>query len=69
MPSSSSSRRWAIADAGSCDADGEMRLAGPGAADQHDVALMLEEVAAGKIPDERFVDRSFLEGELVDFLG
>ncbi len=30
---------------------------------------MLEEVAAGEIPDERFVDRGPLEGELVDFLG
>ena len=43
-----------------------MRLAG--AADQNQVLLMREEVAASEIPDECFVDRGFLEAELVDFL-
>ena len=35
-----------VTDAGARDGDGKMRLAGAGAADQHDVALMRQEVAA-----------------------
>jgi hypothetical protein len=46
-----------------------MGFAGAGAADQDQVSLMQKEVAAGEIPDERFVDRGSLEGKLVDFLG
>ena len=38
----------AAADAASRDGDGEMRLAGTGAADQHGVALLGEEGAAGR---------------------
>ena len=45
----------AAADAGPRDGDGQMRLAGAGAADQHDVALVGEEVAAraGRAPGSR----------------
>lgn len=43
----------AAADAASRDGDGQMRLAGPGTADQHDVALLGDEAAAGEIIDER----------------
>ena len=46
----------------------QVRLAGPGAADQHDVALLDDEAAAGEIADERLIDRRFLEGEVVDVL-
>ena len=35
----------ALSDAGSCDGDGEMGLAGAGSADEYDVALTLEEPA------------------------
>ena len=38
----------ASADAGSCDGDGQVALAGAGAADEHDVALLGEEGAAGR---------------------
>jgi hypothetical protein len=44
-------------------------LAGSGAADPHDVALMLQEVAACEITGERLVDRRVGEVELVDLLG
>jgi len=37
--------------------------------DQHHVALMIEEVAAGEIADEGLVDWRLLEVELVDLLG
>ncbi len=40
------------ADAGSGDRDGKMGLAGPGAADEDDVALMDQEVARSRAPDE-----------------
>ena len=39
----------ALSDAGPGDGDGEMGLAGAGAADQHDVALALQEAAAGEL--------------------
>ena len=58
----------AITDAGPCDRDGEMCLAGSGAADQHDVALMGEEVAAGEIAHQGLVDRRIREGEVVEVL-
>ena len=38
-----------LADAGARDGDGEMGLAGTGATDQDDVALALEEAAAGEL--------------------
>lgn len=43
--------------AGSPDRDGEMRLAGAGAANQHGVALAGQERAGGKIADQALVDR------------
>ena len=58
----------AAADAGAGDADGEMGLAGAGAADQHEVALLGEEAAAGEVADEGLVDRRAVEGEVVDLL-
>jgi hypothetical protein len=58
----------AASDAGARDADGEVRLACSGAADQDDVALMLKELSAGEIAHERLVDRSVREAELVDLL-
>ena len=51
------------------DGDGEMGLAGAGAADQHDVALLGEEAAAGEVADQRLVDRRAVEVEVVDVLG
>ncbi len=62
-------RPRAVADAGPGDGDGQMGLAGPGATDKDDVALMGEEVAAGEVAHQRLVDRSVLEGEVVDVLG
>lgn len=44
------------------DRYGEMDLAGHGAADEDDIALMGQEVAAGEIVDECFVDRRAVEG-------
>jgi hypothetical protein len=46
-----------------------MRLARSGAADEHDVALMGEEVAAGEVAHQGLVDRRAVEGEVVDVLG
>lgn len=43
-------------DAGPGDRDGEMGRAGAGTADQHDVALMREEVAARQLAHEGLVD-------------
>ena len=57
------------ADAASRDGDGEMGLAGSGAADQDDVALLGDEAAAGEIAHQALVDRRVLEGEVVDVLG
>src|SRR4029077_7310615 len=59
----------AAADAASRDGDGQMGLAGPGTADQHDVALLGDEAAAGEIVDERLVDRRAVELEVGDVLG
>jgi hypothetical protein len=43
-----------------------MALAGAGSADQHAVALVLEEVAGGEVADQGLVDRRALEHEVVD---
>ena len=51
-------------NARSGDADGEMGLAGISAADQHEVALMVEEVSAGQVTDQGLVDLGRLEVEL-----
>jgi hypothetical protein len=39
------------------------------AVDQHDVALLVKEVPACQVADQRLVHRRLLEVELVDFLG
>lgn len=44
------------ADAVAGNGDGEMRLAGAGAADQHGVALLLQEGAAGEIAHQALVE-------------
>ena len=59
----------AVANAGAGNADGEMGLAGSGAADQHKVALMIEEVSGRQVADQGLVDLGRLEVELIDFLG
>ena len=51
------------------DCDGQVGFAGAGAADQHDVALLGDEAAAGEIIDERLVDRRAVELEVGDVLG
>jgi len=47
----------ACADAGASDRDGKVGLAGSGSADQHEVSLMSQEVAAGQVADKALVDR------------
>lgn len=46
-----------------------MCLAGAGAADQHRIALLGEEAAAGEVADEGFVDRRVGEAEIAQILG
>jgi hypothetical protein len=46
-----------------------MRFSGSGAADQHDIALMLEEFSTSEIAHQRLIDRGVVEVELVDLLG
>ena len=59
----------ALSDAGPREGDGEMGLAGAGAADEHDVALALEEAAAGELLDQGLVDRRGGEVEVGQLLG
>src|SRR5436190_19834014 len=59
----------AAADAASGDRDGKMGLTSTGPADQHGVALLGDEAAAGEVVDERLVDRRALELEVVEVLG
>lgn len=59
----------AVSDAGARDADREMGLAGPRAADQHEIALMIQKVAGGEVADQGLVDLGRFEVELVDLLG
>lgn len=58
----------ALADAGPGDGDGTSGLADPGAAneaaDWHDVALALQEVADNEVADQRLVDRGGREVEV-----
>ncbi|GEC17306.1 hypothetical protein J2S34_002027 [Nitrobacter winogradskyi] len=56
-------------DAASGNGDGQMGLAGAGAADQHDVALLGDEPAASEIIDQRLVDGGALELEAIEILG
>jgi hypothetical protein len=46
-----------------------MGLAGPGAADEDDIALMGDEGAACEVVDERLVERRAVEDEVADILG
>ena len=57
------------ANAASGDGDHRVRLAGSGSADEHGVALLGDEAAAGEIADERLVDWRALEHEVVEVLG
>jgi hypothetical protein len=57
------------ADAGPGDGDGQMGLAGAGAADEHHVALVGEELAAGEIVHQGGIDRGVVEGEVGEVLG
>ena len=59
----------AVSDTGARDADREMGLASPGSADQHEVALMIEEVTCRQLTDQGLVDLGRLEVELLDLLG
>src|ERR1700724_44809 len=56
-------------DAASGDGDSQMGLAGAGTADQHGVALLGDEAAAGEIVDQRLVDGGALELEVLKVLG
>jgi hypothetical protein len=56
-------------DAASGDCNSQMRLAGAGPPDQHDVALLGDESAAGKLVDKGFVNRRARELEVVEVLG
>ena len=58
----------AATDAASGNGDGQVGLASAGTADQHGVALLGEEGAAGKIAHQRLVDRRALELEVVEVL-
>jgi transglutaminase-like putative cysteine protease len=49
--------------------DCQMRLAGSGAADEHGVALVGDEGAVGKVPDQHLIDRRAVEVELINVLG
>src|SRR5271169_6870598 len=46
-----------------------MRLAGAGPADQYDVALLSDEVAAGEVADQALIDWCAFELETIDILG
>src|SRR3954454_20441389 len=56
-------------NAASSNRDGKMRLAGAGPTDEHGVALLGDEAAAGEVVDECLVDRRALELEVVEVLG
>ncbi len=56
-------------DAGSGDADGKMGFAGAGAPDQHEVALVVEEVPGGQVADQGLIGLGGFEVELLQFLG
>src|SRR5271170_4347878 len=57
------------ADTTARDRHRQMRLTGAGPADQDDVALLRDEVPAGEIAHQSFVDRRALKLEAVDILG
>ena len=57
---------FASPDAGPGDAHGKVGFAGPGATDEHDIALLFKEIPGGQVAHQRLVDRRALEAELVD---
>src|SRR5690606_4241826 len=59
----------AVADEGPGNGDRQMRLASARPADQHDIALIGDEGATGKVADQGFVDRRAGEVEVLDVLG
>jgi hypothetical protein len=56
-------------DATARDRHRQMRLAGARSADQDDIALLCDEVAAGEIAHQVFIDRCGFELKAVDILG
>jgi hypothetical protein len=56
------------ADAASRDGNGEMRLAGSGASNENDIALLRDEAAPGKIAHQGFVNGRAVEVKIIDFL-
>src|ERR1700722_17128269 len=56
-------------NAASGDGDGHMCFAGAGTADQDGVTLLGDEAAAGEIIDQRLVDGSAFELEVLKILG
>src|ERR1700737_2389824 len=59
----------ARSDTASGNGDGEVALAGAGPTNQHDIALLGDEPAAGQVIDQRLVDRRALELEIIKDLG
>src|SRR4029077_17893912 len=57
------------ANTASRDRHRQMRFAGTGPADQHDVTLLSDEAATGEIAHQRLVDRRVLELKAVEILG
>src|SRR4029078_12371151 len=55
-------------NAASGNGDGKMGLASAGPADQHDVALLSEEAPTCQVVDQRLIDRSAVELEVVEVL-
>lgn len=56
-------------DAGAGDADCKMGFASACPTDQHEVALMIQEVSRGQVADQRLVDLGRLKIELFQLLG
>lgn len=56
-------------DAGPGNGDRQVSLAGAGAADQHQVALLSEKAAASQVLHQSVVDRRALELEVRQILG
>ena len=59
----------AVADTGARDTDHQMCLTGPGATDEHGIALLLEERAGGHLMHQRRIDRRLLEAKVTQLLG
>ena len=58
-----------VTDAAAGNGDGQMRLSGPGAADQDGVTLLSREAPTGEIAHQSRVDRRALELEVAEILG